>query len=143
MENDFVEIDRENLKITVHLRGGKDLVIGKYDIEISYFSGGPGGQNVNKNMNGVRLIYRIPTGHLRGGQKTRELVTRSINQRKKEQNIAQAFEQLADKLRRYFYVQPQRKKTRTPKSAKEKRIHGKKMKGRIKELRGNVMASEI
>jgi ribosome-associated protein len=138
MEKDFVEIDRENLKITVHLVEGKDLVIGKYDIEISYFSGGPGGQNVNKNMNGVRLIYRIPTEYIRGGQKTRELVTRSINQRKKEQNIAQAFEQLADKIRRYFYVQPQRKKTRTPKSAKEKRIHGKKMKGRIKELRGGV-----
>jgi ribosome-associated protein len=135
MEKDFVEIDRENLKITVHLGGGKDLVIGKYDIETSYFSGGPGGQNVNKNMNGVRLIYRIPAEYVRGGQKTRELVTRSINQRKKEQNVTLAFEQLADKIRRYFYVQPQRKKTRTPKSAKEKRMHGKKLKGRKKELR--------
>jgi ribosome-associated protein len=138
MEKDLVEIDRENLKIIVHLGGGKDLVIGKYDIETSYFSGGPGGQNVNKNMNGVRLIYRIPNEYVRGGQKTRELVTRSINQRKKEQNVTLAFEQLADKIRRYFYVQPQRKKTRTPRSAKEKRMYGKKMKGKIKGLRGDV-----
>ena len=135
MEKDFVEFDSDSLKITVHLDDGKDLVIGKHNVEISYFSGGPGGQNVNKNMNGVRLIYQIPENLRMGTQKTRELVTRAMCQRKKEQNVTQAFEQLADKIRRYFYVQPERKKTRTPKSAKEKRIHGKKLRGRTKELR--------
>lgn len=133
-----MEFDSDGLKITVHLDGGKDMVIGKNDVEISYFSGGPGGQNVNKNMNGVRLIYRIPEAYLRASQKTRELVTKSMGQRKKEQNVTQAFEQLADKIRRYFYIQPERKKTRTPRAAKEKRIHGKKLRGRTKGLRGAV-----
>ena len=138
MEKDFVEFDRENLTITVHLDDDKDIVISKSNIDISYFSGGPGGQNVNKNMNGVRLIYRIPDEYIRSAQKTRELVTKSMGQRRKEQNVTQAFEQLADKIRRYFYVQPERKKTKTPKSAKEKRIHGKKLRGRTKGLRGSV-----
>lgn len=133
-----MEFDREKLTIIVHLQSGNNLIIGKNDVEISYFSGGPGGQNVNKNMNGVRLIYRIPEEYRMNALKTREIVTRSISQRKREQNLDLAFEQLAHKVRRYFYVKPERRKTRVPKSATEKRLSGKKMHGRKKELRGAV-----
>ena len=142
MEKDFVEFDREKFTIVVHLQGGNDLIIGKNDVEISYFSGGPGGQNVNKNMNGVRLIYRIPEEFRMNVLKTQELVSRSISQRKREQNLALAFEQLAYKARRYFYVKPERKQTHIPKSVTEKRLSGKKMHGRKKELRDAVRGEE-
>ncbi len=135
--NDFVQFDRDNLTITVQLPEGK-LRIKKDDVEISFFSGGPGGQNVNKNQNGVRLIYRIPDVHRRYSQKTRELVTRSIGQRKRDQNITQAFSQLTDKLRRYFYVQPERKKSKISRKSKEKRLQNKKIQSQKKQSRQKV-----
>ncbi len=137
--DDFVTFDRDSLTITAALPEGK-LEIKKDDVEISFFSGGPGGQNVNKNQNGVRLIYQIPDEYRRSAQKTRELVTRSIGQRSREQNLAQAFSQLTDKLRRYFYVQPERKKTRIPKKSKEKRLHDKKLQSQKKQSRQNAKA---
>lgn len=137
MNTNLITFDRANLIITVNLSKG-DLVIKKDDVQISYFSGGPGGQNVNRNMSGVRIIYHIPDEHRKPFAKTREIVTRSINQRKKEQNLIQAFGQLAQKLNRYFYVKPTRKKTKTPRRAKEKRLKGKKMKSLKKQSRQKV-----
>ncbi len=138
MEKDFVQLDKDKLLITVKLDDGGMLVIGKDDVDISSFSGGPGGQNVNRNMVGVRLIYRIPEDYLSAAKKTRELVTKSMSQRSHEQNMLQAFRQLADKVRRYFYVQPERKKTKTPKRAKEKRLSNKKMQSQKKQSRKKV-----
>ena len=142
MERDFVKFDRQNLAITVNLYGGGKLIVGKYDVQISYFSGGPGGQNVNKNHSGVRLIYVIPEKYRMGAFRTREIVTKSINQRKKEQNLISAFGQLADKLRHYFYVKPERKKSNTPKSEKNKRLNSKKFNSRKKESRSAVQYEE-
>jgi len=130
----FFEFDREKMTFTASLPEG-ELKISKEDLEISFFSGGPGGQNVNKNQNGVRLIYRIPEEFRRTAQKTRELVTRSMGQRSREQNLTQAFSQLAEKLRRYFYVRPERKSTRVPKKSKEKRLHDKKFRSQKKQSR--------
>lgn len=137
MQNDFVSFDREKLEITIHLEKS-DVIIGKNDVYISYFSGGPGGQNVNRNMNGVRLIYRIPEQYRMAAAKTREVVTKSISQRKREQNLTLAFEQLAYKIHRYFYVRPERKKTKIPKSSREKRLKGKKIRSLKKQYRGNI-----
>jgi ribosome-associated protein len=134
MEKDFVEFDRDKLTITVHLEDGSTLVVGKDDVKMTAFSGGPGGQNVNKNMNGVRLTYHIPEERRSNAKKTRELVTKSIRQRKREQNVTQAFEQLADKIRRYFEVKPERKETKTPKKEKEKRLKDKKMQSQKKTV---------
>ena len=127
MENDFVHFDRDALKITVQFKAKPPLVVDLDHLDISFFSGGPGGQNVNKNMSGVRLIYHIPDGYRMGALKTRELIAKSIGQRQREQNLAEAFRSLADKIRSYFYVKPFRKPTKTPRSAKEKRLGGKKM----------------
>ena len=138
MEKDFVQFDKDKLSITVKLDDGSTLVIRKNDIEMSAFSGGPGGQNVNRNMTGVRLIYRIPEERRSSARKTRELVSKSMNQRSKDQNITQAFRQLAEKIRRYFYVQPKRKKTKTPKRAKEKRLSSKKIQSQKKQSRKKV-----
>ena len=51
MQQSLVTSNRDKLTITVHLPGG-DLIIEKKDISMSYFSGGPGGQNVNRNKIG-------------------------------------------------------------------------------------------
>jgi len=137
MENDFVSFDREKQEITVNLDGGK-LVIKKDDVQVSPYSRGPGGQNVNRNMTGVQLIYKIPDKHRRESQKTRQLVARSIAERSQPRNFTQAFKQLAHKVREYFYIPPVRKKTKTPKKAKERRLKDKKMHAQKKEGRKKV-----
>lgn len=134
MERNLVTFDRDKLEITVHLDEG-DLVVDKKGVRVSYYSEGPGGQNVNKSNKGVRLAFEIPEEHRRNASKTRELITRSMNERSQEQNFRQAFEQLADGLRKYFWVQPERKKTKTPKRAKERRLREKKMQGIKKKSR--------
>jgi ribosome-associated protein len=138
MAENRYEYDRQNLVITVRFGDKRELRITTEQAIISYFSGGPGGQNVNKNMNGVRLIYTIPDGYLNSFQKTRQLVTRSISQRSREQNLRQTFDQLAEKIKRYFYVPPKRTRTRIPKGSKENRLQGKKMRGKLKQDRKRV-----
>jgi protein subunit release factor A len=135
MEKDFVAFDREKQEITVRFDDGRNLIIGKNNVDISFFSGGPGGQNVNKNINGVQLIYRIPDGYRRESQKTRQLISRSIAERSQPRNLAQAFSQLAHKVRDYFYIPPVRVKSRTPRKAKERRLENKKYQSYKKESR--------
>lgn len=138
MEKEWFEYDRENQKITVQQGDKGEFTITLDNVSVSYFSGGPGGQNVNRNVNGVRLIYHIPEEQLNAFRKTRQLVSRSISQRSKEQNMKQAFDQLAEKVKRYFYVLPERKKTKTPKRSREKRLQSKKMRGKLKQDRKRV-----
>lgn len=135
MEQDFVTYDRDSLTITVRPGGKPDLVIKKENVDISYYSGGPGGQNVNRSMNGVRVIYRIPDDYRRQAFRTQEIMTRSMSQRSQEQNLHQAFEQLAHKLRSYFYVKPRRKKSKVPGWSKKKRMRDKKMHSLKKQTR--------
>lgn len=138
MENDFVTFDRDKLTITVRLEGKKDLVIDKNNVDISYFSGGPGGQHANRNLNGVRLIYQIPDDYRRMALKTQQLVTRVIGRRSMHHNLQTAFEQLSHKVRQYFYVPPVRKEAKIPKKAKEKRLKDKKIKSMKKDARKKV-----
>lgn len=138
MEKDWFQYDRENQKIILQQDDKGEIVITPKDVSVSYFSGGPGGQNVNRNVSGVRLIYRIPEERLNTFQKTRQLVSRSISQRSKDQNMRLAFDQLADKVRRYFYVLPERKKTKTPKRSKVERLQSKKIRGKLKQDRKKV-----
>lgn len=138
MEKEWFEYDRDSQKITVRQDDKGEIIITPDDVSMSFFSGGPGGQNVNRNVSGVQMIYEIPDGHLHSFQKTRQLVSRSISQRSKTQNMKQAFDQLAEKVRRYFYVAPERKKTKIPKGSKEKRLQSKKMRGKVKQDRKRV-----
>jgi len=135
--SNFVKFDKDKLIIIIELYN-KKIIISKDDIDVSSFSGGPGGQNVNRNMNGVRLIYRIPNEFRSIAKKTKELVTKSINQRNRHQNMVQAFEQLTDKVRRYFYVQPKRSKTKIPKKSKENRLKNKKYCSQQKQSRKKI-----
>jgi len=138
MEENWFNYDRENQLITVRQADKPELKVTPDNVAVSFFSGGPGGQNVNKNMNGVRLIYNIPEEYLNVFQKTRQLVTRSMAERSREQNMRQAFDQLADKIRRYFYVLPERKKSKVPKGSKQNRLQSKKMRGKLKQDRKRV-----
>lgn len=138
MKQDWFKYDREKQLVTIETDGKGILRISPEEVHISYFSGGPGGQNVNKNVNGVRLIYNIPEGYLNAFQKTRQLVTRSISQRSREQNMKIAFDQLAEKLSRYFYVPPKRRQTKIPKGSKVKRLQSKKLRGKLKHDRKKV-----
>lgn len=138
MEKNWFQYDRQNQLIIVRQTNRPELKITPNEVAVSFFSGGPGGQNVNKNLNGVRLIYCIPEDHLNAFQKTRQLVTRSMSQRSREQNMRQAFDQLAEKVRQYFYVLPPRQKTKTPKRSKENRLQNKKMRGKLKQDRKRV-----
>lgn len=135
MQKDFVSYSKEKLEIQVDLGSKGQLKIGKPDIQISYFSGGPGGQHTNRHMNGVRVIYVIPKGFRRSSAKTKELITRSISQRSQDQNLHMAFIQLAHKLHRYFYVKPSRKKLKTPGWSKKKRLEDKKKQSLKKQSR--------
>lgn len=136
MENQ-VHFDRDKQVITVQAKG-RSLTIRKDDLEVSYFSGGKGGQNVNRHLNGVRLIYRIPNEFRMPNKKTTTVVTKSLHQRHQEQNLIIAFKQLADKLNSYFYVAPFRKKTKTPRRAKERRLENKKFQSQKKKDRKKV-----
>jgi len=138
MDNDWFKVDEDKQEVEISMPNGESLRVKKDDLEVSYYSGGPGGQNVNKSMNGVRLIYHIPEGYLLPFRKTRELVARSMNQRSREQNLKDAFETLVTKLERYFYLPPERKKTRVPKKSKVKRLKDKKSRASIKIDRGKV-----
>ena len=138
MENNLVTFNRDKLTITVRPEGKKDLVIDKNNVDISYFSGGPGGQNVNRNLKGVQLIFSIPSGYRREAQRTQQLVTRVMGKRSLHQNLQRAFEQLSHKIFQYFYVPPVRKKTKTPKRVKESRLKDKKRRSEIKQTRGKV-----
>lgn len=134
MENDFVSFNREKQEITVNLNGN-NLVINKNNVDISYFSGGPGGQNVNRNLKGVQLIFPIPDEYRHNSQKTQQLITRVMGKRSLHHNIETAFEQLVHKVRDYFYIPPVRKKTKTPKKAKENRLKNKKFQSQKKDSR--------
>ena len=108
--------------------------LNKGNLEISYFSGGPGGQNVNKTMNGVRLVFTLSENYRRPG-KPSVLIATCIDERSREQNYEKAFRKLIEKIRAYFYVKPKRKPTKVSRSAKEKRLKGKKIRSQIKQAR--------
>lgn len=135
MENNFVHFDRDDLRIIVRFPDKPSLIVDRGNVEISYFSGGPGGQNVNKNMTGVRLVWRIPESYIRATSAIRELIAKSIGERHREQNLAEAFRSLAEKIRRYFYIRPTRHKTKVPQSEKRRRVESKRYQGEKKRAR--------
>jgi len=99
----------------------------KKNIEITYLKGsGPGGQNRNKRMSGVRAQH-IPTG----------ITVLATERRSQKQNLEMALLRLEEKLKSYFYVPQIRKKSQPSKGSVEKRLEKKKKKGIAKKLRSN------
>ncbi len=92
------------------------------DVEITHVKGsGPGGQNRNKRMSGVRLIHR-PTG----------ISVFSTERRSQTQNLAAGMERLEEKVARHFYRPAKRVATRRTKGSLERRLQAKSRSSTVK-----------
>ena len=81
------------------------------DLEIVHVRGsGPGGQNRNKRMSGVRVRH-IPTG----------LVAIATERRSQAQNLASALERIEERLERLFHRPTPRVPTRKTRASNERR----------------------
>jgi ribosome-associated protein len=112
-------------------------------------SGGPGGQNVNKLNTRVLVLFDVAgSPSLSDEQKQRilrKLSTRidkhgllhvvSQKHRSQEANRQAAVERLQELLREALKPEPIRRKTKTPRAAKERRLKEKKHRGEIKQRR--------
>jgi ribosome-associated protein len=95
------------------------------DLEITHVRGsGPGGQNRNKRMTGVRVKH-LPTG----------LVVVATERRSQEQNRSAAFQRLEEKLEALFQRPKARVKTSVTRSAKRKRLNSKRLESQKKQFR--------
>ncbi len=112
---------------------------------------GPGGQNVNKVATAVQMRLDVfalrlsPTVYARlktlaGSRWTNdgEIVITARSYRTREANRADARERLAELVAKAHLVPARRVKTRPSKSAKEKRMLGKAVRGEVKRGRGKV-----
>jgi ribosome-associated protein len=110
---------------------------------------GPGGQNVNKVSTAVQLRFDVGNSpSLPGDVRTRliRMAGRRITQdgilliearqhRTQERNREDAIERLVELIRQATQKPRPRKKTKPSRAAKERRIEGKKQRGKIKKMR--------
>ena len=112
-------------------------------------SPGPGGQHVNKSSTAVRLRFNAAKSfalpaqviarllRLAGSRATPdgEILIEVHDQRSQKQNREIARERLADLIRLAARPPKPRTKTKPSKVSKEKRIHGKKARSQVKQMR--------
>ena len=119
-------------------------------------SGGPGGQNVNKVSTRATLLFNVAgSPSLTDEQRSRIMnrlrtritkagVLRVTSQRHRTQraNREAAVERFAELLREALRSRRPRRKTRVPRSVKERRLQEKKRRGELKRRRGAVLEKE-
>lgn len=112
-------------------------------------SGGPGGQNVNKVSSRVTLTFDVNAStalsddqkrmvmQKLAGRINKDGVLRVISQRTRSQelNRADATERFSELMREALTPQRPRVKTRTPRSARERRVEQKKKRAMVKQTR--------
>jgi ribosome-associated protein len=117
---------------------------------------GPGGQNVNKVSSAVQLRFdarrsaalpndvAIRLMKLAGSRLTKDGVIVILAQQYRDQtrNRADARERLFDLIREAAVKPTVRRATKVPKSAKKKRLEGKKHRSAIKNMRGGRAGME-
>jgi ribosome-associated protein len=114
-------------------------------------SGGPGGQNVNKVESKVTIEVDVDALPLPDEQKTkiRERLASRINKegvlrvmsqtaRTQSENRDRALTRMEELLRDALIDEKPRKKTKVPRSVKQKRLEAKKLRGEKKRMRGRV-----
>ncbi len=98
---------------------------GAGDLEVTHIKGsGPGGQNKNKRMSGIRVCH-LPTG----------IVAEATERRSQFQNLEMALERLEIKIERFYYRPPSRVKTKVSNTQKKRRIESKKHRSLTKSHR--------
>ena len=97
----------------------------KKQTKVSYStSTGPGGQRRDKKKTGVRLFH-LPS----------RIIVRVDERTAQSQNKKIAFEILREKLKKLSQRKKKRIPTRIPRTAKERRLKGKKYRSQVKQLR--------
>lgn len=138
------------------IRVAKDIFVDEAEIQEEFIrSGGPGGQHVNKVSTAVQLRFDIRGSKLPwdikdrltrlGGNRVTEdgiLIISARDFRKREMNRTAAFDKLLGLIRKAAERPKKRLKTKPSRSAKEKRLGEKKVRGRAKKTRQKVKGEE-
>jgi len=139
------------------LRVKENVIIPGHEIEIAASrSGGAGGQHVNKTSTRITLRWNVyNTNALTLEQKERvlenlqnklttdgDLIIHNSESRSQHQNKEYALKHLADTLRKALYVPKIRMATRPKKSAVEKRLQSKSIRGAVKKMRNKKIVED-